>query len=92
MLLFGTTFAKDGQTLSSAPDRFLIARHSFIDVGLPNDFYEIISVRGTSTNRTTVESGKMGILDFVSGNEGDLVGDGINRHTIGIAFSGLIDR
>jgi len=55
VLLFGTAFAKDGQTLPSAPERFLIARHTFIDVGPPNDFYEIISVRGTSTNRTTVE-------------------------------------
>jgi TonB family protein len=50
-----TTFAKDAQTVSSAPDRFLVARHTFIDVGPPNDFYEIISVRGTSTNGTTVE-------------------------------------
>lgn len=31
------------------PDRFLIARHAFIDVGPPNDFYEIISVRGTDS-------------------------------------------
>jgi TonB family protein len=56
VLLCGTTaFAKDGQTVSSVPDRFIIARHTFIDVGPLNDFYEIISVRGTSTNRTTVE-------------------------------------
>lgn len=56
VLLCGTTtFAKDAQTVSSAPDRFLIARHTFIDVGSPNDFYEIISVRGTSANGTTVE-------------------------------------
>lgn len=48
------TFAKEGRTVSSVPDRFLIARHTFIDVGPPNDFYEIISVRGTSTG-TTVE-------------------------------------
>jgi TonB family protein len=55
-LLWGiTAFAKDGQTISAVPDRFLIARHTFIDVGPPNDFYEIISVRGTSTNGTTVE-------------------------------------
>jgi TonB family protein len=56
VLLCGTTtFAKDGQTVSSVPNRFLIARHTFIDVGPPNDFYEITSVRGTSTNSTTVE-------------------------------------
>ena len=36
------------------PGGFLIARHTFIDVGPPNDFYEIISVRGTSTG-TAVE-------------------------------------
>ena len=55
MLLCGsTTFAKDGLKVSAVPDRFLIARHTFIDVGPPNDFYEIISARGTSTG-TTVE-------------------------------------
>jgi TonB family protein len=55
VLLCGcTTFAKDGRTLPSLPDRFLIGRHTFIDVGPPNDFYEIISVRGTA-NGTTVE-------------------------------------
>src|SRR5437660_1073210 len=55
VLLCGcTTFAKDGRTLPSLPDRFLIGRHTFIDVGPPNDFYEIISVRGTASG-TTVE-------------------------------------
>jgi TonB family protein len=49
-----TTFAKDGRAVPSLPDRFLVARHTFIDVGPPNDFYEIISVRGTA-NGTTVE-------------------------------------
>jgi len=49
-----STFAEDASTQRSAPKRFLIARHTFIDVGPPNDFYEIISVRGTST-ATTVE-------------------------------------
>jgi TonB family protein len=48
------TFAEDGQTVPSLPDRFLIARHTFIDVGPPNDFYEIISVRGTGSG-TTIE-------------------------------------
>lgn len=49
MVLCGcTTFAKDGATVSSLPDRFLVARHTFIDVGPPNDFYEIISVSGIS--------------------------------------------
>jgi len=55
VLLCGSiTFAKDGLKVSAVPDRFLIARHTFIDVGPPNDFYEIISARGTSTG-TTVE-------------------------------------
>ncbi len=55
VLLCGcATFAKDGQTVPSPPDRFLIARHTFIDVGPPNDFYEIISVRGTGSG-TTIE-------------------------------------
>ena len=55
VLLCGcTAFAQDGRILRSAPDRFLIARHTFIDVGPPNDFYEIISVHGISTG-TAVE-------------------------------------
>jgi len=54
LLCGSTTFAKDGLKVSAVPDRFLIARHTFIDVGPPNDFYEIISARGTSTG-TTVE-------------------------------------
>lgn len=49
-----SVFAKDGQTASSMPDQFLIARHTFFDFGPPSDFYEIISVRGTGGN-TTVE-------------------------------------
>lgn len=53
-----TTLAQDGRTLPSMPDRFLITRHTFIDVGPPNDFYEIISVRGiaggTSVQRVTL--------------------------------------
>jgi TonB family protein len=54
-LLCGCTgFAEDGPSLPPGPDRFLIARHTFIDVGPPNDFYEIISVHGASTG-TTVE-------------------------------------
>ncbi|MGA9353043.1 MAG: energy transducer TonB [Terriglobales bacterium] len=55
VLLCGSaTFANDGPKVSSTPDQFLIARHTFIDVGPPNDFYEIISVHGTSAG-TTVE-------------------------------------
>jgi hypothetical protein len=54
-LLCGTTIlAKDGPTVSSVPDQFLIARHTFFDFGPPSDFYEIISVRGTGRG-TTVE-------------------------------------
>lgn len=36
------------------PDQFEIGRHTFIDVGPPNDFYELILVR-PSQNRTSVE-------------------------------------
>ncbi len=55
VLLCGSaTFAKDDLTVSSVPNRILITRHTFIDVGPANDFYEIISVRGTSAG-TTVE-------------------------------------
>ena len=55
VLLCGcTTIAKDGQTVSSVPDQFLVARHTFFDFGPPHDFYEIISVRGTSSG-TTIE-------------------------------------
>jgi TonB family protein len=48
------TFAEDGGRVPATPDNFLVARHTFIDVGPPNDFYEIISVRGTA-NGTKVE-------------------------------------
>jgi TonB family protein len=54
LLCVCTTFAKDDRTLPSLPDKFLIGRHTFIDVGPPNDFYEIIYVRGTA-NGTKVE-------------------------------------
>lgn len=55
LLLCGSTiFAKDGPKVSSMPDQFLIARHTFFDFGPPNDFYEIITVRGTD-NGTTIE-------------------------------------
>jgi TonB family protein len=46
--------AQHAPPVRPVPDRFLISRHTFIDVGPPNDFYEIISVRGTSTG-TTIE-------------------------------------
>jgi len=50
VLLCGSTVcAKDASKASSMPDRFLVARHTFIDVGPPNDFYEIVSVRGTDS-------------------------------------------
>ena len=53
MVLWGSaTFAKDRQKVSSMPDRFLIARHTFFDFGPPNDFYEIISVRDTGSGVT----------------------------------------
>jgi TonB family protein len=53
-LLCGTIFGKDDRILSSLPERFLIARHTFVDVGPPTDFYEIISARGTASG-TIVE-------------------------------------
>lgn len=43
------TFAQDSHKVPALPDRFVVARHTFIDVGPPNDFYEIISVRGTDS-------------------------------------------
>jgi len=50
VLLWGrATFAQGGPPGSSVLDRFLIARHTFFDFGPPNDFYEIISVRGTDS-------------------------------------------
>jgi hypothetical protein len=50
VLLCGSAVcAKDRPKVSSMPDRFLVARHTFIDVGPPNDFYEIISMRGTDS-------------------------------------------
>lgn len=53
VLLCGSaTFAKDGQPVSSMPDQFLIARHTFFDFGPPTDFYEIISVRRTGGGAT----------------------------------------
>lgn len=55
LLVYGcVAFAKDGRTPAPLPDQFLIARHTFIDVGPPNDFYEIILVRGTAAD-TVVE-------------------------------------
>jgi len=62
VLLCGTTtFAKDGQKVSSVPDQFLIARHTFFDFGPPSDFYEIISVRGTGSG-TTIERSRSSLL------------------------------
>lgn len=53
VLLCGSTvLAKDEPKAPSMPDRFLLARHTFIDVGPPNDFYEIMSVRGTDSGTT----------------------------------------
>jgi TonB family protein len=40
------------------PDSFVLGRHTFIDIGPPNDFYEIVSVHrdgaGTTVERITV--------------------------------------
>lgn len=54
LLCVCSTFGKDSRELPPIPDRFLITRHTFIDVGPPNDFYEIISVYETA-NDTQVE-------------------------------------
>jgi TonB family protein len=81
VLLCGcTTFAKDGLTVSLMPGGFLIARHTFIDVGPPNDFYEIISVRGTSTG-TAVER-------VMLTPAGDAC---IQRPTVEVAVSSILD-
>jgi len=43
--LLGAAMVHEGrQTVSTVPDRFTIGRHTFIDVGPPNDYYEILLV------------------------------------------------
>jgi len=42
-LLSGVACVGQGNRVS-LPDKLVIARHSFIDIGPPNDFYELISV------------------------------------------------
>jgi len=54
VLCGSAAFAQDGHKAPAWPDGLLIARHTFFDFGPPNDFYEIISVHGTS-NGLTIE-------------------------------------
>jgi len=43
--LLGAAVVHEGrQTAPTVPDRFTIGRHTFIDVGPPNDYYEILLV------------------------------------------------
>jgi hypothetical protein len=42
--LLGAAVHETRQTAPAAPDRFTIGRHTFIDVGPPNDYYEILAV------------------------------------------------
>jgi hypothetical protein len=55
--LCGCLLAQDRHE-PSLPDQFVIGRHTFIDVGPPNDFYEILLVRpasnGSSIERITL--------------------------------------
>jgi len=51
--LCGCLLAQDRHQASS-PDQFVIGRHTFIDVGPPNDFYELVLVRPTS-NGSSIE-------------------------------------
>jgi hypothetical protein len=43
-ILCGVVSPQDHQLTPSAPDSFIIGRHTFIDVGPPNDFYELFVV------------------------------------------------
>jgi TonB family protein len=43
-ILCGVVSSQEHQLTPGAPDRFLIGRHTFIDVGPPNDFYELFLV------------------------------------------------
>jgi protein TonB len=39
---------QDGHTAWPLPDQFVVARHTFIDVGPPNDYYELLLVRAAA--------------------------------------------
>jgi len=43
-VLCGVVSPQEQQLTPRAPDRFIIGRHTFIDVGPPNDFYELFLV------------------------------------------------
>jgi len=43
-ILCGVVWPQEHQLTPSAPDSFIIGRHAFIDVGPPNDFYELFLV------------------------------------------------
>jgi hypothetical protein len=47
-ILCGAGSPQERQLSPGAPDQFLIGRHTFIDVGPPNDFYEIFLVAPTA--------------------------------------------
>jgi TonB family protein len=58
-LFLGGAGSPQGRRLQPPfPSEFLIGRHTFIDVGAPNDFYELFSIRaadkGTSIERVVV--------------------------------------
>src|SRR5579862_8407476 len=43
-ILCGVVAPQERQLTPRAPDQFIIGRHTFIDIGPPNDFYEIFLV------------------------------------------------
>jgi hypothetical protein len=43
-ILCGVAYPQEHQLKPGAPDHFIIARHTFVDVGPPNDFYELFLV------------------------------------------------
>jgi len=58
LILCGPAQPRERRPASPQPNQFEIARHTFIDVGPPNDFYELFIVRaianGTSIGRFTL--------------------------------------
>src|SRR5277367_3290770 len=54
LILCGTSSPQDRRSDSPLPDEFAIGRHTFIDVGPPNDYYEVLLVR-PAPNGTSIE-------------------------------------
>jgi TonB family protein len=54
LILCGGASPQEHHAASPLPDQFVIGRHTFIDVGPPNDYYELLLVRPTP-NGTSIE-------------------------------------